>query len=159
MSLLDSDLNCEDLAKLAATMSPMRLSVAILVLASCASVALTGQDRGNCVETSPPPPNFKLPTGEPPRPPSVPSAAQYLGTVALRVVLSDTGYVCSSQVIAKVRDDLDAKALAMVKNTHFAPPQQQGRSVIGATIVGVGYWQKPDGEVLGAPMKLNSSEQ
>jgi TonB family protein len=102
------------------------------------------EDKGNCPAKplSSPPVGQQRASSHPPKP-----GEQYAGTAVVAVVVSDTGYVCSSRVIQSFDKKFDEMAIGKIAQWHFSPAKKDGRPVPVAVTVAVDFWRDKDGEI------------
>ncbi|HSN67688.1 MAG TPA: energy transducer TonB [Thermoanaerobaculia bacterium] len=62
-----------------------------------------------------------------------------LGVVLLEVILDSSGRVCDARVVKPLHPQLDAAALAAVKQWTFAPAQKDGKPVAARYFASVEY--------------------
>jgi len=116
------------------------------------------QDKGFCPPAPPLPNASTLKKVVPPPPPS--PDMKYFGTVTLLTVISDTGDVCSTQVLRGISKDFDKKAETTVRLSHFDPARKKdGRTVPVVAPVEVNYWITSTGEIVSDPPHPASSVQ
>ena len=93
--------------------------------------------------------------------PSAPSAKSDSNSVTVTVltVVSDTGYVCSAQVLNGVEKDIDKQAIQAVRTWHFEPAKKDGRGVPVIIAVEVNFTRDSEGNlVLKEPSAQASSK-
>ena len=73
-------------------------------------------------------------------------------SVALLVVVSDKGIVCSAEVLKGINNETDADAIAAVKTWTFTPATKDGRPVPVVVAVKVDY-QWENGKLVRAPKR------
>jgi len=121
------------------------LIVSIMLLAAEVSSA---SDRGFCPPT-PAKPNSNATAKSAKRTPPAPDA-QFVGTVTLMAVISDTGYVCDAQVIRGLDKETDKRAEDSLRQGQFRPAYKDGHAIPVVVSVDVNYWRK-DGELIQVP--------
>src|SRR5271167_1536789 len=105
----------------------------LIVVASCA-VASLAENKGTC---PPSPPVERHRT----------NGSDQSGKITLQALVSDTGYVCSANVIDGIDKKSDADAENAVRQWHFAPAKKDGRPVPVMITVEVHYERDMDGNV------------
>jgi Gram-negative bacterial TonB protein C-terminal len=75
------------------------------------------------------------------------------------VVLSDTGYVCSTHVLRGISKEINKKAETAVRGWHFEPAQKNGYAVPVAIAVDANYWTNSAGEVVSDPPQSAASSE
>ena len=119
-----------------------------LVIAAVTTGANAGNKKGLCPPTPDKPHHIP---GTIPVPQNRPTPdSQFLGTVIVMAVISDTGYVCDAQVLQGVNKTIDATAISAVRDWHPRPAQVNGRSVPATVAVQLHYWDA-DGKVVQFP--------
>jgi hypothetical protein len=121
----------------------------IILLAIAITSAPYGyaDDKGICPPTSPPP---RLPPTSPPSR----DGMKWVGAVDLFVVISDTGHVCSVQVIRGINHERDKQAQDQVRQRHFEPSKKDGRPVPVFVTVPVNFWSDQDGNIVTDPAPI-----
>jgi len=128
----------------------VNLKPALVVLLAMVPIC-QAQNKGSCPSLPPPlPPNSStLKQVEPPPPPT--PDLKYFGTVTLLTVISDKGYVCSTQVLQGISKEIDKKAETTIRQSRFKPAMKEGHAVTAASIVRVYYWTTSTGEIVSDP--------
>jgi hypothetical protein len=104
------------------------------------------ESKGVCPPMPPKP--SKVPATKTSAPQTPPSPDEhYAGSVILMAVISDTGYVCDTQVIRGLDKESDKKAAQAVRQRHFEPARKDGHTVPVFVTVEVKLWLK-DGELI-----------
>ena len=110
---------------------------------------LFADDKGTC-PPAPPAPAFdsakKLAQGTPTN-----AQGQRIGTVTLLTVISDTGHVCSAQVIQGIEKKIDAGAVKAVLQWKFHPAIKNGHRVPTVANIQIHYRLDKDGNVISDP--------
>ncbi len=108
------------------------------------------EDKGSC--PSEPMPASRL-DAKPAAPPGKPPAPdlKYAGTVSIKAVVSNTGYICSAKVVRGINKDVDKKTLATVKTWHLKPATKDGVAVPVVVRIDIAYWRNKKGELVQAP--------
>jgi TonB family protein len=86
-------------------------------------------------------------------------AEESSGTIAILAVVSDTGYLCSAEVIRGIDKKSDAAAVKALRDWHFAPAKKGGRPVPVVVTVEVRFQRDKHGKiVLDAPKPTPNEE-
>jgi Gram-negative bacterial TonB protein C-terminal len=130
----------------------------LLILVFASGPICRAQDKGSCPPLPPPPDVSALKKVVPPPPPT--PDLKYFGTVTLLTVISDKGYVCSTQVLRGIGKEIDKKTEATVRQWHFDPARKKnGRTVPVIKTVEVNYWATSTGEISSDPPHAPSPVQ
>jgi hypothetical protein len=129
-------------------------SLALSISVSFASA----EDKGNCPPSPrPTPPATKIAKVNPP--PDEPGKT-YVGSVFLLVVVSDKGYVCSSQVVQGVNKELNSRAVTVLHDAHFQPQMKDGRPAVPVLLTArVDFWRDKDGQLISSPTFPTSKDK
>src|SRR5207302_982822 len=105
-------------------------SVVVLVLMTCV-VSAYARDKGVCPteENS----SVEIPQRRAPAPPF--PGLHYVGTVTMRLSLSDTGYICGVEVVKGIQPDLDKQAVNAIKGQIFQPILLEGKPIAGVMTI------------------------
>jgi hypothetical protein len=114
------------------------------------------QDKGFCPPSAPH--NGAAPKKVAPPPPPTPDK-KYFGTVTLLTVISDKGYVCSTQVLRGINSEINKKTEETVRQWRLNPARKGGRTVPVTVYVDVNYWTTSTGEIVSDPPRPPSSVQ
>src|ERR1700685_4622403 len=115
-----------------------------LVAALTIGTVCCAQDKGRC--PSHPERNLPVPNKVALPPPPSPDK-KYFVTVLLLTVISNKGYVCSTQVLRGINSEFNNNAEERVRQWHLVPATKGGRTVTGTVFVEVNYWTTSTGEV------------
>ncbi len=127
----------------------------IIAVVFLMGVLLTrADDKGSCPGLAPKP--SKAPENHDPAP-KPPSPGAQLTVIPVFVVVSDTGYVCSAEVIGKPDKEVAEKAVEAVKKWKFNPAKKDGRAIPVTVVVRVNFWRNADGEFVHIPDGSNGS--
>jgi TonB family protein len=114
-------------------------------------VSASADSKGFCPPTPSKPKVGATKTVAPQIPPSPES--QFVGTVTLMAVISDTGSVCDAQVIRGVDKQTNQKAEKALRAWHFEPARKDGHAVPVVISVDLTYWRRGD-EIVQFPTTL-----
>ena len=122
---------------------------AVIAFLLTGAVSYAAQDKGYCPPA--PSPHYTAPSknGAPP-PPSTPDK-KYFGTVTLLTVVSDKGYVCSTQVLKGINKEIDKNAEESARQWRFTPATKGNRTVPVVITVKVNFWSTSTGEIVSDP--------
>ena len=130
-----------------------RLLAAIILIGF--EVCANADSKGLC---PPSPPKPKVGATKPLAPQNPPSPeSQFVGTVTLMAVISDTGSVCDAQVIRGVDKQTDQKAEKALRAWHFEPARKGGHAVPVVVNVDLTYWRRGN-EVVQFPTTLTPTQ-
>lgn len=76
------------------------------------------------------------------------SGVHYVGTVTLRLSLSDTGYLCAVAVVNGITEALDKQAVDAVRQQIFQPIRQDGKPVPGFMMIHRDFWRGDTSDIL-----------
>lgn len=76
------------------------------------------------------------------------SGVHYVGTVTLRLSLSDTGYVCAIAVVDGLTEALDKQAVDAIRQQIFQPIRQSGKPVPGFMMIQRDFWRGDTSDIL-----------
>lgn len=126
----------------------MKISRIYVLLASLTLFGFAvAEDKGSC--PSPPPRSAFAAPNKATAP--LDSADKNSVTVTVLTVVSDTGYVCSAQVLHGVEKDADLEAVNSVRKSHFNPAMKNGRAVPVVVTVAVKFLRNKDGKLVLTP--------
>jgi hypothetical protein len=128
------------------------LSTIFVLILNLRTLAIA-ESKGFCPPGPPPAPD--LAATKPPSSPGAPTADAPYRTTVLRVVISDTGYVCGAQVVRGVDKQSDLKVTQAVRDWRFQPARKDGRPVPVVMLIEV-HWK--DGELVQSPVGPESSQ-
>ncbi len=77
-----------------------------------------------------------------------------LVTVSVLTVVSDTGYVCSAEVLHGVQKEANVEAVNVVRKQHFTPAKKDGRPVPFVIGVAVNFLRGKDGKLVLVPSSV-----
>jgi hypothetical protein len=115
-------------------------STLITLAVSCAILtgpAAATSDKGTC----PPPwgPVLTIPERAIPAAPT--TDVHYVGTVAMVVSLSNTGYLCDIKLLKGISEVLDKQAVDAIRQQLFQPIRRDGKAVPGYMTVQRDFWR------------------
>jgi len=132
-----------------------RTAAMLLVLAAASGAA--AQNKGYCPQSPAPMAAFAKKTSpSAPAPPVSAPDSKYAGTVRVLAVVSDAGYVCSTQVLKGINKQVNKEAEKTVRQWHFDPARKDGRPVPVVVSVDIAYWMKSNGELVQATASPNA---
>jgi TonB family protein len=120
-----------------------------IIMFGVASSALS-QDKGHCPSPADIPKAARAKsTPTPVQTPPV-SDPKYAGTVSLRLVISDKGYVCSVQLVRGFDKTAEAKAIQAARTWRFNPShlKKTGQPVAVEMMVDIAFRRNENGEVI-----------
>ena len=120
-----------------------RLVLLVSVLVWMAVPVSYSSDKGICPKDDDK--AFELPKRGIPAPPN--PGFQYVGTISMRVSLSDTGQVCAVELVKGIRDDLDKESLSLMRREVFQPILLGDKPIPGKMLVQRDYWSDGSGGV------------
>ena len=96
----------------------------------------------------PPPPKVEMtqPKKDVAKPADCPGKT-FVGSIAFATVISDTGFVCSAQVVRGVDSTVDAEALNAFRKLHFDAAKKDGHAVPVTTVIDIDFWRDKDGQL------------
>lgn len=112
------------------------------------------EDKGRCPSPADIPKAARAKSTPTPEQTPPTSDPKYAGTVSLRLVISDKGYVCSVQLVRGFDKTADAKAIQTARNWRFTPShlKKTGEPVAVEMMVEIAFRRNENGElVLEAP--------
>src|SRR5579864_712797 len=83
------------------------------------------------------------PTQNPPE-----AGAKFAGTVFVLLTISDTGYVCSAQLIQGFDKEADKRALEGTRKWRFNPSKKNGHPVAVEMRIQLSFWRNANGELI-----------
>lgn len=132
----------------------MTIRAGVLLIAVILGSFAFAENKGFCPSHQPVPVSNKAT--------SLPSDADHANSAAVTVLtmVSDTGYVCSTQVLQGIEKEVDTQAVSAVRKQHFAPAKKDGRGVPVLITVTVNFTRDKDGKLtltssVPTPSKLN----
>ena len=76
------------------------------------------------------------------------AGAKFAGSVFVLLIISDTGYVCSAQLIQGFDKEADKRALEGTRKWRFDPSTKNGHPVAVEVRVEVSFWRNAKGELI-----------
>jgi hypothetical protein len=129
------------------------LSVKWLIVAMLVVITLFGniaiaENKGVC----PPPP---------PAPSSKKTAPLDVGAISVSasvlVVISDTGYVCSTQLLQQADDEVATEVASAVRQLHFDPAKKDGHGVPVVVTIEVNVQRDESGKIVVSSTRSSSN--
>jgi TonB family protein len=119
----------------------MTIRFGVLLIAVILGSFAFAENKGFC----PSHPSVSVPT----KATSLPSDTDNASSVSVTVltVVSDTGYVCSTQVLQGIEKEVDAQAVSVIRKQHFAPAKHDGHAVPVLITVTVNFTRDKDGKL------------
>jgi len=119
----------------------MKISSAALILILALSCNAVAENKGVC-SSAPPHSTYK-----PPKKGPTAATGDNTGkiTVTVLAAVSDTGYVCSAEVLRGVDKQTNDKALEKVRSWHFTPAKKDGHAVPVVMTLEVSFSRDKDG--------------
>jgi len=107
----------------------------------------------------PPPPKTQItqPNKDVAKPADCPGKT-FVGSIAFASVISDTGFVCSAQVVRGVDSTTDAEALNAFRKLHFDPAKKDGHGVPVTAVIDIGFWRGKDGQLTSCATSSDAQE-
>jgi hypothetical protein len=121
--------------------SPILLALSFAILGSS---AFGETDKGAC----PPASGSSVAVSKRATPAPPVSGVHYVGTVTLRLSLSDTGYLCAVAVVNGITEALDKQAVDAIRQQIFQPIQQGGKPVPGFMMIQRDFWRGDTSDIL-----------
>ena len=131
-------------------MKPSLVAVLAIGTVCCA------QDKGFCPPSAPH--NGAAPNKVAPPPPPTPDR-KYFGTVTLLTVISDKGYVCSTQVLKGINSEINKKTEETVRQWHLNPAREGRSHSAGDRLRRCQLLDYQHGEIVSDPPRPPSSVQ